>query len=138
MDSFATHLPPVGSSAIDSNAPKAKKAKPAQGTTQGPPVETEDRAMRFDRFDKSKAGKLSREEYLSTQSNTTAADDRFEKWDTEYGRISCHAMSSSKWGRNRVERLPSTIPDWQSLLDCFDGLGPVERPETNCRLANTE
>ena len=86
MESFAKHLPPVGSAAIEANASKGKKAKAgAAKTTEQKPtpaIEFEDRATRFDRFDKAKAGRLNRDEYLATQSNELAAKERFEKWDT--------------------------------------------------------
>ena len=86
MESFAKHLPPVGSAAIEANAPKGKKAKAGAAKTAEqkptPAIESEDRAARFDRFDKAKAGKLNRDEYLATQSNELVAKERFEKWDT--------------------------------------------------------
>ena len=86
MESFAKHLPPVGSAAIEANAPKGKKAKAGAAKTAEqkptPAIESEDRAARFDRFDKAKAGRLNRDEYLATQSNELVAKERFEKWDT--------------------------------------------------------
>jgi arylsulfatase A len=45
---------------------------------------SEDRAARFDRIDKRKAGKVTREEYLSRQSDAQAAAKRFEKYDTNH------------------------------------------------------
>jgi iduronate 2-sulfatase len=81
LDAFAKHLPPVGSAAIDTKAPKAKNAKVADAKPSESKPSTEDRAARFDRFDKEKTGKLSREAYLATQGNASVASERFEKWD---------------------------------------------------------
>ena len=86
LESLAKHLPPVGSSAIDKNASKNKKAKAAESkdtaSKSATPIDGEDRNARFDKFDKEKVGKLSREVYLASQSNAQAATERFEKWDT--------------------------------------------------------
>ncbi len=92
MDSFAKHLPPVGSAAIDSNVAKSKKAKVAEAKTAEAKqldvkpaqsaLSSEERAARFDKFDKEKVGKLSREAFLATQPSSAAASERFEKWDS--------------------------------------------------------
>jgi hypothetical protein len=86
LEWFAKHLPPAGSAAIDKNAPKGKKEKDADSkvaaSKAASPVEGDDRSVRFDKIDKEKAGKLSREVYLASQSNAEAAAERFEKWDT--------------------------------------------------------
>ena len=42
-----------------------------------------DRAVKFDRLDKGKTGKLTREQYLSSQSDADAAAKRFEKFDAD-------------------------------------------------------
>ena len=85
LESLAKYLPPVGSAAIDQNARKSKKAKAADlkaaESKLNAPVEGEDRNVRFDKIDKEKVGKLSREVYLASQSNADAATERFEKWD---------------------------------------------------------
>ncbi len=86
LESAAKHLPPVGSAAIDKNAPKGKKAKATESKAAAnklaAPIEGEDRNVRFDKIDNAKAGKLSREVYIASQSNAEAAAERFEKWDT--------------------------------------------------------
>lgn len=81
IESFAKHLPPVGSAAVDANASKAKRAKEPNANPVPSALGTDDRAARFDRFDKEKKGKLNRTDYLATQSDATAASERFEKWD---------------------------------------------------------
>ena len=68
LDSFAKHLPPVGSAAIDTNAPKASKVKSTGAKPVQAAVEPEVRAARFDKLDKEKTGKLNRKDYLATQS----------------------------------------------------------------------
>jgi iduronate 2-sulfatase len=80
LESLVKYLPPVGSAAIDKNAPQKKKGN-AAANKPAAPVEQEDRNARFDKFDKEKSGKLSREAYLASQSNAEAAAVRFEKWD---------------------------------------------------------
>ena len=82
LESLAKHLPPVGSSAIEGNAVKGNKAKTAVPTSNQPAVGPSDRAARFEKLDKEKAGKLSREVYTNNQSDSAAAGARFDKWDT--------------------------------------------------------
>jgi hypothetical protein len=41
-----------------------------------------DRASKFDRLDKDKIGRLTREYYTTHQSDAAAAGERFDKWDT--------------------------------------------------------
>ncbi len=55
----------------------ATAAKPGVGDFGTP----EERAVKFDRLDKAKAGKLTREEFTSRQSDAEAAGKRFDKWD---------------------------------------------------------
>ena len=81
IESLSKHLPPVVS---DPPAPKAKKGKaaapaPAAKTTSADAPE--DRAAKFTRLDTAKAGKLTRAEYTSRQSDAEAAGVRFDKWD---------------------------------------------------------
>lgn len=65
----------------------APDAKPATTSSVAPaagaldPVATE-RAAKFDRLDKAKTGKLTREYYTANQSDAVAAAGRFEKMDT--------------------------------------------------------
>ena len=47
-------------------------------------TEAADRAARFDKLDKDKIGRLTREYYLSHQSDAAAAGERFDKWDTNH------------------------------------------------------
>ncbi len=87
MNSFSKHLPPVGSATINANIAKSKKANAVEAkTVEAKPAQSalssEERAARFDKFDKEKIGKLSREAFLATQSNSAAASERFGKWDT--------------------------------------------------------
>ena len=85
IQSLSKHLPPVVS---DTPAPKAKKGKAAEATP-APPAKAasadttapEDRATKFARLDTAKAGKLTRAEYTSRQSDAEAAGARFDKWD---------------------------------------------------------
>lgn len=83
MESFAKHLPPVGSAAIDGKAIKSKKAKVADPKPVQSTVEPDDRAARFDKLDKANAGRISREYYTTNQSDGKAAGERFDKWDTD-------------------------------------------------------
>lgn len=84
LESFAKHLPPVGSSASNASVPKGKKTRTNSKDSAGNAATSieEDRSVRFDAIDKEKTGKISREAYLASQSNAQAATDRFEKWDT--------------------------------------------------------
>ena len=85
LESLAKHLPPVGSDAQVEGAKSKKgktkgKGKPA---APAPAAATDDRRARFDKLDKDKAGKLSREYYTTHQSDAAAAGERFTKWDTD-------------------------------------------------------
>ncbi len=85
IESLSKHLPAVVS---DTPAPKAKKGKAAE-VAPAPPAKAasadaaspEDRATKFTRLDTAKAGKLTRAEYTSRQSDAEAAGARFDKWD---------------------------------------------------------
>ncbi len=81
METFSKLLPPVGSAAVVPRSSQAPKPRKAGANSAASSPENEDRGSRFERFDKNKAGKLSRDEFLATQSNATAANERFEKWD---------------------------------------------------------
>ena len=59
-------------------AKEEPKPAPASATADG-----DDRGARFDKLDKEKAGKLSREYYTTHQSDPKAAGERFDKWDTD-------------------------------------------------------
>lgn len=63
-------------------APATPDAKPAP-KAEAPPVDPTlaERAAKFDRLDKDKRGKLTREEYISRQSDPEAAAKRFDKFD---------------------------------------------------------
>ncbi|MEO6788888.1 MAG: sulfatase-like hydrolase/transferase, partial [Chthoniobacteraceae bacterium] len=80
IESFAKHLPPVGSSASEggkkpkgSGKPSAKTAAPAD----------EERGARFDRLYPGKT-KLTLDEYLTKQSDAEAAKERFKKFDANH------------------------------------------------------
>ena len=59
-------------------------SKPAANSIEKPSSDTEvlDRASKFDRLDKDKIGRLTREYYTTHQSDAAAAGERFDKWDT--------------------------------------------------------
>jgi len=82
LETLAKHLPPVGSDAplAGGEGKKKDKGKPA---APAPATFTDDRGARFDKLDKEKAGKLSREYYTTHQSDAAAAGERFTKWDTD-------------------------------------------------------
>ena len=82
LESLVKYLPPAGSDAMPGKA-KEKKSKSAPAGTTPPSAETEDRGTRFDKLDKEKAGKLTRDYYTTHQSDAAAAGERFTKWDTD-------------------------------------------------------
>ncbi len=59
---------------------KKDKGKPEAPV---PNASADDRGSRFDKLDKDKTGKLTREYYTTHQSDAAAAGDRFTKWDTD-------------------------------------------------------
>ena len=79
IESFAKHLPAVGSSASAEGKTPKGNGKPA-ATNASP--DDEDRGARFDRLYPGKA-KLSLAEYLAKQSDADAAKERFTKFDTD-------------------------------------------------------
>ena len=85
LESLAKHLPPVGSDAKPEGAEpmKGKKKDKGKPAAPAPAAATDDRRARFDKLDKDKAGKLSREYYTTHQSDAAAAGERFTKWDTD-------------------------------------------------------
>jgi arylsulfatase A-like enzyme len=82
LDTLMKHLPPVGSAALPAKAKSIGKADVTDKPSTRLP--NDDRGMRFDKLDKEKAGKLSREYYKTHQSDAAAADVRFVKWDTNH------------------------------------------------------
>jgi arylsulfatase A-like enzyme len=84
LATLAKHLPPVGSDAplAKTQSKGKKKEKPAPTKSAGSPAD--DRVARFNKLDQDKAGKLSREFYITHQSDAAAAAERFSKWDTNY------------------------------------------------------
>ena len=98
MAALAKHLPPatgdapaakpatIAATAAAAPAPAATPAAvpvPAAKAGAGDFGTPEERAVKFDRLDKGKAGKLSREEFTSRQSDAEAAGKRFDKWDLD-------------------------------------------------------
>lgn len=79
IESFAKHLPPVGSSANEGGKKPKASVKPA-AKTKAP--EDEDRGSRFNRLYPGKT-KLTLEEYLAKQSDQAAAKERFAKFDAD-------------------------------------------------------
>ncbi len=59
---------------------------PPKETANGAPLitEKEDRGRKFDILDKEKVGKITREYYVTHQSDAKAAVERFDKWDTNH------------------------------------------------------
>ena len=99
IETLAKNLPPVvekmpavvakskvggkkGKKALKNQAPEEPKVTPAPPPKPAP-AENDDRGARFDRLDKEKTGKLSREYYTTHQSDAKAAGERFDKWDTD-------------------------------------------------------
>jgi len=78
LESLAKHLPPVGSDFNPAAKAKGKGKAPAK-----PAPAADDRGNRFDKLDKDKVGKLTREYYTTHQSDAAAAGERFTKWDTD-------------------------------------------------------
>jgi len=57
---------------------ETQKSNPVTSAT----TDDQDRAERFDKLDREKSGKLTKEIYASRQSDAEAAGTRFDKWDT--------------------------------------------------------
>jgi arylsulfatase A-like enzyme len=83
IESFAKHLPPVGSSANPEGKKPKGSGKPAAKNTA--PAD-EDRGVRFDRLYPGKK-MLTLTEYLAKQADTDAAKERFTKFDTDHDGI---------------------------------------------------
>ena len=83
-------LPPAGSSVTQGSKSKGKpkkgKSKAAEPPAPKPEAKTtagsEDRGPKFDRLDKEKTGKLSRDYYITHQSDPKAAAARFDNFDS--------------------------------------------------------
>jgi arylsulfatase A-like enzyme len=80
LDSLVKHLPPVGS---DLNPAAKPKGKGKSKTPTKPAPAADDRGDRFDKLDKDKTGKLTRDYYTTHQSDAAAAGERFTKWDID-------------------------------------------------------
>jgi len=74
------------SKAAKKNGDAAKRPNPTpeatKGGVPGADPEAADRGARFDKLDKHKTGRLTREYYTTHQSDAAAAGERFDKWDT--------------------------------------------------------
>ena len=83
LETLAKNLPPVGSDAKPEGAEpmKGKKKDKGKPAASDSTAASDDRGARFDKLDKDKAGKLSREFYTTHQSDAAAAGERFTKWD---------------------------------------------------------
>ena len=83
IESFAKHLPPVGSAASGDGkaSPKRSGKLKANSKSVAPPAD-EDRGARFDRLYPGKT-KVTREEYLAKQFDQAAASERFTKFDAD-------------------------------------------------------
>jgi iduronate 2-sulfatase len=84
LDTLAKHLPPVGSAALPEQPKKPAQGKKNPKANEKPSATgaSSNRGVQFDRLDEGKAGKITREFYKTHQSDPAAADERFQKWDT--------------------------------------------------------
>ena len=99
IEALAKHLPPVV--AAPDAKPKGKKGKSAAPAAPAAPdtgtsipamanpgtsltSDANERAAKFDKLDKQKAGKITREYYTTHQSDAEAAGKRFDKFDTDH------------------------------------------------------
>jgi hypothetical protein len=80
LDSLVKHLSPVGS---DLNPAAKPKGKGKSKTPTKPAPAADDRGDRFDKLDKGKTGKLTRDYDTTHQSDAAVASERFTKWDTD-------------------------------------------------------
>jgi arylsulfatase A-like enzyme len=85
LETLAKHLPPVGSDAKPEGAEPVKCKKNNKDRPEAPTTTagTEDRGARFDKLDKDKLGKITRDYYTTHQSDAAAAAERFTHWDTD-------------------------------------------------------
>ncbi len=85
LETLAKHLPPVGSDAKPEGAEPVKSKKKNKDRPEAPTTTagTEDRGARFDKLDKDKLGKITRDYYTTHQSDAAAAAERFTNWDTD-------------------------------------------------------
>lgn len=89
IERISKSLPPVIPPA-DKSAPKYKKNKlissapaaPTEATGAVPSTASSDRGAKFDKIDKNHAGKLTRAEYIASQSDAAVATARFDKMDS--------------------------------------------------------
>ena len=72
--------PPAGLKLLDRSKPKAASA-PDQGNTNAKPKPKQDRNAMFDKRDKDKDGRLTREEFLKDQPDPDEATKRFTRFD---------------------------------------------------------
>jgi arylsulfatase A-like enzyme len=84
--SLSKHIPPA---VLDAPTTKTKSKKKGQAAAAKPATsassvtsDPDGRGAKFDQLDKDKVGKISREYYLTHQSDAKAAAERFTKWDT--------------------------------------------------------
>ena len=85
LETLAKHLPPVGSDAKPEGSEPVKSKKKNKDRPEAPTTTagTEDRGARFDKLDKDKLGKITRDYYTTHQSDAAAAAERFTNWDTD-------------------------------------------------------
>lgn len=89
IGSLSKNLPPV-LAPEDKSAPKYKKNKlisPTPAATETKATDTSDRGAKFDRIDKQKSGKVTREQYIDNQKVPEEAAIRFDKWDIDKDRM---------------------------------------------------
>ena len=98
IESFAKHLPPVGSSASEGGKKPKGSGKP-KAPAKTPAPEDEERGARFDRLYPGKT-KLTLEEYLAKQSDAEAAKERCKKFDANHDGFVTHEEFITAGGKN--------------------------------------
>jgi arylsulfatase A-like enzyme len=108
IESLSKHLPPVVTEVAEKKKKgqtkkemKAKEAAANSPATSPAAADTsEDRGPRFDKLDREKTGKLTREYYITHQSDPKAAAERFDKWDTNHDGILTREEFVTQGGRH--------------------------------------
>ena len=113
IEALSKFLPPVVTEAPEKKkkgqTKQEMKAKAAAATsapaTPAKPATTEaaaseDRGPRFDKLDAAKTGKLTREYYITHQSDAKAAAERFDKWDANHDGILTREEFVTQGGRH--------------------------------------
>ena len=106
LEVLAKNLPPVLTEPVPAKAGSKKKAKAAPAPSAAAPAKTadgsaiEERGPKFDKLDAGKAGKITRDYYVSHQSDAKAAGERFDKWDANHDGFLSREEFVTQGGRN--------------------------------------